>query len=421
MTDGADTFRAARVRPVAELPIEALLPRARELTRRWAVALVLASPLDRLGTIPLEDLAREGPALLTLVLQAVGSDAALDRLLACEAPVGLEQASPACRLRLIAGAGDSAGAVAAVEALRGVLGEALFDQLLQPSALQAADASDRLAYVCSKVLGAMLGGGDAAAGQPSRAAVGGRRSHPGDADGPAARASAVIVDEHADAEILAGPTSPRGDAVRASAPAAAAPPGAPPDPAVVVARHPEIEIRDERGEGGPAAWIGSIGRALDRFKQDGLPFAVLLVELSDLEQLSRSATAAELRGLADRVEDALEAELRRFAPGSVARRDRRYPERAPAPGSLTRESPGRYWLLAPRTNRLGARGLAERLAQAVASSSSGRGAPLEVAIGTAVCPEDGRDAPALAAHADVGVYAARSSRARRGSRVDEPA
>ena len=71
----------------------------------------------------------------------------------------------------------------------------------------------------------------------------------------------------------------------------------------------------------------------------------------------------------DRVEDALEAELRRLAPGSAARRDRARSRSRPALGSLTRESPGRYWLLAPKTDRAGARGLAERLAQAVASSS----------------------------------------------------
>ncbi len=405
MTDEPDTLRAPRARAVAELPTEALRTRAQELTRRWAVALVLASPLERLGAIPLEDLAREGPPLLTLALEALASEAALDHLLAPEAPDRAQPASPARCLRSIAGARDGPSTVAAVEALRGVLWEALFDQLHEPSAQQAADASDRLAYVCSRVLAATLGG-DAPAPQPSRGVADGARGHPVSAGEPATRSSAVIVDEHSDAPIRAGRTWPGREPDRTSAPTAASPAAAPSDPVLAVARHAEIEIRDERGEEGPGAWIGSIGCALDRFRQDGLPFAVLLVELRDLEQLCRSGTAAELRGLADRVEDALEAELRRFAPGSAARRDQRYLDRAPALGSLTRESAGRYWLLAPKTNRLSARGLAERLAQAVASSSNARGAPLEVVIGTAVCPEDGRDAPALAAHADVGVYAA---------------
>jgi predicted signal transduction protein with EAL and GGDEF domain len=62
---------------------------------------------------------------------------------------------------------------------------------------------------------------------------------------------------------------------------------------------------------------------------------------------------------------------------------------------------------------------------AVASAVRHRGAPLELAVGSAVCPDDGREAPALAAHADVGLYAARSAArtglARRAASVDEPA
>ena len=83
--------------------------------------------------------------------------------------------------------------------------------------------------------------------------------------------------------------------------------------------------------------------------------------------------------------------------------------------SLTRERPGRYWLLAPQTDGPRRAVLAERLARAVSSSASHRGTPLEVAVGIAVCPEDGRQASELAAHADVGLYAARA--AGRSSRV----
>ena len=153
---------------------------------------------------------------------------------------------------------------------------------------------------------------------------------------------------------------------------------------------PQIEIRDVRGEEGPAAWIGSIGRRLERHEQDGSPFAVLLVELVDIERLHRAEPSGEMSRLTGYLEDALARELR------------------PA-DSLTREGPGRYWLLAPQTDATGAQMLVERIARAVRSSASHRGMALEVAVGIAVCPDDGRRASELAAHADVGLYAARAA------------
>ena len=153
---------------------------------------------------------------------------------------------------------------------------------------------------------------------------------------------------------------------------------------------PEIEIRDERSAEGPAAWIDSIGRRLERHERDGAPFAVLLVELVDLERLRHAEPAEELARLIDQVEGALARVLR------------------PA-DSLTRERPGRYWLLAPQTDAPGARVLTERIARGARSAASHRGTPLEVAVGVAVCPEDGRRASELAAHADVGLYAARAA------------
>jgi GGDEF domain-containing protein len=169
-----------------------------------------------------------------------------------------------------------------------------------------------------------------------------------------------------------------------------------PSPAVLVDElapegSPEIEIRDVRGgEDGPAAWIGSIGRRLERHRQDAAPFAVLLVELVGIERLRHAEPAEELARMTNQVEDALTRGLR------------------PA-DSLTRESPGRYWLLAPQTDMRGAQLLAERIARAVRSSAGHRGAPLEVAVGIAVCPDDGRQASELAAHADVELYAARAA------------
>ncbi|HXC45308.1 MAG TPA: diguanylate cyclase, partial [Solirubrobacteraceae bacterium] len=80
-----------------------------------------------------------------------------------------------------------------------------------------------------------------------------------------------------------------------------------------------------------------------------------------------------------------------------------------ASDGLSRETLGRYWLVAPETNGTGAHMLAERLARLVRTSASHRNVPMEVAIGIAVCPDDGTEAPALAARADLGVYSARAT------------
>ncbi len=159
---------------------------------------------------------------------------------------------------------------------------------------------------------------------------------------------------------------------------------------------PQIEIRDVRREEGPSAWTGSIGRWLERYERDAAPFAVLLVELVDIERLRHAEPAEEMSRMTSLLEDALARGLR------------------PA-DSLTRERPGRYWLLVPQTDQTGAQLLAERITRAVRSSASHRGTPLEIAVGMAVCPDHGRQASELAAHADVGLYAARRE-SRMGAR-----
>lgn len=171
-----------------------------------------------------------------------------------------------------------------------------------------------------------------------------------------------------------------------------------------------IEVRDERvGEGpervgeGPAAWIRSIGRELERFAAAGRPFAVLLVELADLDRMTRDALPGELERVGGQVQRTLEAELRTIS-GRAA-------------GSLMREAAGRFWLIAPTIGTLRVGALAEQIAAAVPRSVSHRGRSVEVAVGTAVCPDDGIEAAALAAHADVALYAARAD----GSAGRDPA
>jgi GGDEF domain-containing protein len=164
---------------------------------------------------------------------------------------------------------------------------------------------------------------------------------------------------------------------------------------------PEIAIHDVRREEGPSAWVSSVGQLLSRHAQDGLPFAVLLVEIVDVAQLERSATPHDMHSLVAQVESAMGRAMR-------------------ATDHLSRETLGRYWLVAPETNGTGARMLAERLARLVRTSATHRGVPLEVAIGIAVCPDDGTEAPALAARADLSVYSARAT-GRSVAHTDPPA
>jgi GGDEF domain-containing protein len=431
VTDEASSHRAPRARPVAELPLEELTGQAQELARAWAVALIVARPPGAIADIPLEDLACDAPRLCTQMLRALESDDELERLTEPPRDSGHEEPPSAQMLAGLAGARDFASVVAAMEALRGVLWEALLVELRRPvfdryDAHLLADLADRLAYVCATTLAAALpaalAGGPQMRGRPGLVVAGGDSAPP-----PAPREPVAPQGPHGRGEPVASPGPPgRGEPV--------APPGPPGHgevvivderahahntPRVVVAREAstgepaqsrdagwdapapppaaqaEIEIRDERLEEGPAAWIRSIGRELERFTQEARPFAVLLIELRDIERLNRTELREEVLRLAARVERTLELELRTISERGA--------------GSLTREAPGRFWLLAPGVGVLRAGALADRVAGAVRRSVSHRGQPLEIAVGTAVCPDDGVQAPALAAHADVALYAARAA------------
>ena len=141
--------------------MDALLARADELARRWAIALIVTLPLERIGEISLQSFAREAPALCAQVVRALESDAELERMAAPVRSGGGAEPAPARRLRELAAARDGPAAVEAVEALRGVLWEALLDELRSPSfeqspARRVGDLADRLAFVCSMALGSTL-------------------------------------------------------------------------------------------------------------------------------------------------------------------------------------------------------------------------------------------------------------------------
>lgn len=360
-----------RPRPVAELALEPLLERTRELARRWAIALILDGPLESLGAVPLEDLAREAPELIGALLGAVSSEEELEQLLA-RSPTG----SPGPRIPTMSGATDAAGVVAAVEELRGVLSDALMDHLeggagVGPGVRQLTDLADRLAHVCAAIIPSALEGIEAA-GPPSRSAPGPVTPPVGSPGRRPVGAGFAIIDELAPpepAEPSPAPAGLREEADAVGEPSASA----------------EIQVRDERGDEGPAAWIRSIGRQLERFEEDGISFAVLLLEARGLGRETSGEAFEQLLG-----------------------------EAIPAGASVTRERAGRHWLVVPAIDRLGAGNLAGELTAAL-ESGIGRGLPgFAVLVGTAVCPEDGRRASTLAAHADVGLYAARADRSLAG-------
>lgn len=315
----------------------------------------------------------------------------------------------------------------AAQQLCDVLWEALHEELLDPDATRLATLSERLAEVSSTV--AMLAScapGDAPSQPPAPVTPApGPPIHDAPLSSPpisGAPASDPVGRPAGERRTPPAPTrSARSGSASEPDPAAASQPvvssvgeraptklvdeqvsGAMAESlATVQPLQPEIEIRDVRREEGPSAWVSSVGRLLARHAEDGIPFAVLLVEIVDVAQLERSETPHDLHGLVAKVEGALGQGMR-------------------ASDHLSRETLGRYWLVAPETNGTGARMLAERLARLVRTSASHRGVPMEVAIGIAVCPDDGTEAPALAARADLGVYSARAT-GRSIAHTDPPA
>src|SRR3984893_9279282 len=222
-----------------------------------------------------------------------------------------------------------ARAARAAHDLSDALWEALHEELTAaPQAERAASLAQRLADVCSSIALLAAPTGALGASAPT-AAIG--ASAPTAALGASATTAAIAPET----------------------------PLEPPEPAPDTG----IEIHDTRGDeepARPAAWIGSITRRLERHREDRLPFAVLLVEVVDIDRLAHAEMPQELARLTDHVERAIGAELR---PADL----------------LTRESLGRYWLVTPETDAPGARHLAERLARTVRLSARHRGVPLGVA------------------------------------------
>jgi hypothetical protein len=200
--------------------LDELLARPDELARRWAAVLVLERPVERIGEVPLERLAREGPGLCAQLVRAIGSDAELERLLAPASGGGHEGPAPAAKLGELAGARDAGEQVRVLEALRGVLWEELLAELRWPAFDRLAprllaDLADRLAHVCASALEVALSRRTTSAAAAARAPLAPvpgadyHQEHTGPAAGPT---GAVLVDERAEASPEVWP--PAGEAAR---------------------------------------------------------------------------------------------------------------------------------------------------------------------------------------------------------------
>jgi hypothetical protein len=264
-------------------------------------------------------------------------------------------------------------AARAAQTLSEALWEALHEELIDPRGLRVAELSERLAEVSTAVASlarvdaaaisvqaqTQATPGDDATERPptsERPPAGERPDAPAEPrsrvvsvehdehgpsrasfsprDAPPTReetsSAAVLVDELAPEETIAPPVS-----------SAQEPPAAL-EASVLVT--PEIEIRDERGDRAAAAWIASIGRRLERYERDGVPFAVLLIELADVERLRHAELPGEVARLTGLVETALANELSRplLAAGAGDRlRWRAGVGRAPGRGRARRGQPSR--------------------------------------------------------------------------------
>jgi hypothetical protein len=138
---------AARARPVADAPVDALVAQADELARRWALALIATRPLAEIAELPLGDLARSAPALCAALAHALASEEGLERLARGERRAAL---APSLGTRR---AGEL---VADVDTLRSILWDATLQQLGDPPVRLVADLADRLSYVCAIAVAATL-------------------------------------------------------------------------------------------------------------------------------------------------------------------------------------------------------------------------------------------------------------------------
>jgi GGDEF domain-containing protein len=364
--------RRRRSRPVAGVGLEAVLARGDDLAKGWLLALVEDVPLDQAAAILSGDVARDGPRICEALIRAVCDDADLRRI---QRDGVLEPL--VSRAGEISGARTAPDAAHAVETLKDVVWSAIRSELSQDDPDLLADAAERLALVTGQIRAAVLrrgGEGELAAGRPGRVAP--LRVAP---RGPAA-------DRHEEGTgppghgRTGGTAGTAGGAAEASSGATGASGGVEED----------FDASTRGAHAREPLWIDALRDEIVNAGRARSPLSLLLVELEDAERL----VAVEPHGEAA-------ATFGRFAQAvrtAVRRRD-----------VLACETDSRAWIIARDTGRAGAQALGTRIADAVPSEESWRGAPLTVSVGLAVLGEDGYNAATLIDAAEQTRFAAEAS------------
>jgi GGDEF domain-containing protein len=162
----------------------------------------------------------------------------------------------------------------------------------------------------------------------------------------------------------------------------------PPEPAPAAALAPLQDAREPSRQ--HPLWLAAFEEEVERALRLGSPLSLLLAELDEADRIvavEGTTRAEEVFGL-----------FGRSVRGTVRRQD-----------TLACETDTRAWIIARDTGRVGARSLAERVADAVRTSPSWRGAPVGVTIGIAVLGEDGRDSAGLIDAAEEARFLAQAS------------
>jgi GGDEF domain-containing protein len=343
--------RRRRARPVADAPINSLLPRSEDLAKGWLLALLEQAPLDAAPGILAADLTRDGPRVCDAMLRAIADDTDLRRLEA-----GGALAPLAARVGELAGATAPAAISLGVDALQAVIWSALRDELRSPDPELISELAERLTLVTELVRAAALGRGD-----PARA-----NAMPG--AGGASERPLSAVSRHR-------PT----------------PEPAPPRPAPGGESPSRSRWPGERVGGGVSAepadalWVGALEDEIHRCA--GEPLSLLLAELEDADRV-----------LAIETPEGADATFGEFAQAvrSVVRRQ----------DILVSETETRAWIIARDTGRPGAAALGSRISEAVGEAPPWRGSPLVASVGVAVLGEDGRTSVELIESAEEARFAA---------------
>jgi len=372
---GSGPPRRRRARPVADAPIDALLPLAEDLAKGWLLALVEQVSLEAAGSILAVDLSRDGPRICQAVLRALVDDADLKRLESGGALTPL-----AARIGELAGASRPETASGAVDALHAVIWTALRQELRAPDPDLVGELAERLSLVTELLRGAVLRQAQATAeGEPPRG-LSAVRAVPAPSPERAEATSGSSADE---------------DPARPARPDDTSAFGAGPDAGLSTPQRPPWVRESAPAEPVQALWIGALQEEIHRAA--GAPLSLLLAELEDAERI----TAVQVGSDAGQAGSEAVRTFGDFAKAvrGVARRQ----------DILVCETEARAWIIARDTGRSGANALGERIAQAVREGRPWREAPLAASVGVAVLGEDGRSPAELIDAAEQARFAAAAS------------